>query len=59
MEWIVFGFMGGLGLIVACIIGFAVYQMKWGKAKDEPNQGIRMRGTKDAPIQPHDHMNNF
>ena len=34
MEWIVFGFMGGLGLIVAIIICVAFYQLKWGKARE-------------------------
>lgn len=59
MEWIVYAFMGGLGLIVALIIGVAVYQMKWGKAKGEPNQGVKLRGTKHDPVQPNNHMNNF
>ena len=59
MEWIVYAFMGGLGLIVALIIGVAIYQLKWGKAKGEANQGVKLRGTKHDSVQPHDHMNNF
>lgn len=59
MEWIVFGFMGGLGLIVAIIICVAFYQLKWGKARDAANQCIKLKGTKEAPVQPHDHMSHM
>ena len=39
MEWIVYGFFGVLGVIVAAIIGIAVYQAARGKGKSLPNLG--------------------
>ena len=56
MEWIVFGFMGTLGLVVALIIGVALYQVFWGKGKDEPNRGPSMGKHRDAPTNPHDNF---
>lgn len=44
MEWIVYGFMGTLALIVLLIIGIGLYRANWGKGKDMPNQGVRMQG---------------
>jgi len=59
MEWIVFGFMGGMALIVAFIIGFALYRVNFGSDKDEANQGPNLQGTKNDAINTHDNMNNF
>ena len=56
MEWIIFGFMGFLALLVAVIIGAGVYQANWGKGKGEANQGPQMSNHTDAPINPDDNM---
>ena len=54
MEWIVYGFMGGLGLVVAAIIGAGVYQAFWGKGKDQANMGPNLSGSQSDLTHHHD-----
>ena len=56
MEWIVFGFMGTLGLVVALLMGFIVYSLYWGKAKDLPTGGPSMGNHSGPPTNPHDNF---
>ena len=43
MDMIFFGFFGLLATIVAVIIGVAGYTIFFGRGKDMPNAGVRMR----------------
>ena len=42
MEWIIYGFMGFLGLIVVLVIGIGLYRANFGTGKDEANQGPKL-----------------